>query len=169
MILFEFAEVVASVLIQSDDAMSVAVCIFILEKGAFAAFAGSRQRLRRQYLRQSCIQPADIRTGCRPESHRCVSFDFSFFKKHIHIVLPPLTDVCPNRGFCPMISMIRAVGICCSFHLKMSVPFGLRTRIHSSNPCRMSSSHEGRRRPYFFASHDDSPRLFRCGGSNRTR
>lgn len=40
MILFEFAEVVASVLIQSDDAMSVAVCIFILEKGAFAAFAG---------------------------------------------------------------------------------------------------------------------------------
>ena len=41
MILFEFAEVVASVLIQSDDAMSVAVCIFILEKGAFAAFAGS--------------------------------------------------------------------------------------------------------------------------------
>ena len=39
--------------------------------------------------------------------------------------------------------MIRAVGICCSFHLKMSVPFGLRTRIHSSNPCRMSSSHEG--------------------------
>lgn len=64
-----------------------------------------------------------------------------------------------------MISMIRAVGICCSFHLKMSVPFGLRTRIHSSNPCRMSSSHEGRRRPYFFASHDDSPRLFRCGGS----
>lgn len=42
MILFEFAEVVASVLIQSDDAMSVAVCIFILEKGAFAAFAGSR-------------------------------------------------------------------------------------------------------------------------------
>ena len=43
--LFEFAEVVASVLIQSDDAMSVAVCIFILEKGAFAAFAGSRHVL----------------------------------------------------------------------------------------------------------------------------
>lgn len=40
MILFEFAEVVASVLIQSDDAMSVAVCIFILEKGAFAALQG---------------------------------------------------------------------------------------------------------------------------------
>ena len=45
MILFEFAEVVASVLIQGDDAMSVAVCIFILEKGAFAAFAGSRHVL----------------------------------------------------------------------------------------------------------------------------
>ena len=45
MILFEFAEVVASVLIQSDDAMSVAVCIFILEKGAFAAFAWSRHVL----------------------------------------------------------------------------------------------------------------------------
>ena len=86
-----------------------------------------------------------------------------------HSISRFLPDVCPNRGFCPMISMIRAVGICCSFHLKMSVPFGLRTRIHSSNPCRMSSSHEGRRRPYFFASHDDSPRLFRCGGSNRTR
>jgi hypothetical protein len=41
MLLFEFAEVVASVLVQGDDAMSVSVYIFIFEKGAFAAFAGS--------------------------------------------------------------------------------------------------------------------------------
>lgn len=85
------------------------------------------------------------------------------------MVLPLCPDVCPNRGFCPMTSMIRAVGICRSFHLKMRVPFGLRTRIHSPNPCRMSSSHEGSRRPYFLAIHDDFPRSFRCGGSNRTK
>ena len=88
--------------------------------------------------------------------------------KHIQMVCCPLPDVCPNSGFLPIISIILSVGICCSFHLNTSVPLGLRTRIHSSKPCLMSSSHVGNSRPYFFASHDDLPMFFKCGGSNNT-
>lgn len=89
--------------------------------------------------------------------------------KHIQIVCCPLPEVCPNSGFLPITSIIFPVVICCSFHLNISTPFGFRTRIHSSNPFFISSSHIGNRRPYFFASHDDLPRCNRCGGSNRTR
>ena len=89
--------------------------------------------------------------------------------KHIQIVCCPLPDVCPNSGFLPIISIILSVGICCSFHLNTSIPCGLRTRIHSSKPCFISSSHVGNSRPYFLASQDDLPRCSRCGGSKRTR
>ena len=41
MILFEFAEVVASVMVSGNGTMTVSVHVFIREKGAFAAFAGS--------------------------------------------------------------------------------------------------------------------------------
>lgn len=56
-----------------------------------------------------------------------------------------------------------------SFHLNMSVPFGLSTRMHSANPRFKSSRHVSRfSLPYFLANQDSVPACKRCGGSNTT-
>lgn len=67
-----------------------------------------------------------------------------------------------------MISKICRTLICASFHLKIRIPSGFKTRMHSSKAARMSVSHVGSRIPYFCASHDVLPKFLRCGGSSTT-
>lgn len=54
--------------------------------------------------------------------------------------------------------------ICCSFHLKISVPYGFKTLIHSLKPFSKSCGQLSDSFPYFFANHEFSPTFNRWGG-----
>ena len=87
----------------------------------------------------------------------------SLFIKHIHIVLLCLPVVCPNRGLKGITDKTSEAFISLSFHLKMSVPLGFKTRIHSANPSCISDFQSFGSLPYFLAIHEVSPSVFRCG------
>jgi len=91
------------------------------------------------------------------------------FMKTIQCPLAVAPILWPKSGFSCVNDRIVFTDIRCSFHLKINVPYGIRTRKHSANPRLISSfqSIPPDKVPYFFAMYPDVP-LNVCGGSNTT-
>lgn len=85
----------------------------------------------------------------------------------IQCVLAVVPHRCPNRGASVVRDRTVDTGTRCSFHLKINVPSGHKTRKHSEKPNRISSFQSAFSVPYFLAVQPLGPANV-CGGSKTT-
>src|SRR5690625_3569767 len=90
------------------------------------------------------------------------------FMKTSQCVFVPLF-LLPNSGLYPIASSTSFNVTCSSFHLKINVPYGFSTLMHSVKPCLTSNGQVSFNFPYFLANHELSPARTKCGGSNTTK